>query len=147
MSESRFIPGIWTVCLALVILGFSCGSGLCEKRDTFSYLKYSFHQLPKNPNTEALCFWFNLDFLPKVHSISGKRPKLYFDLEPVNRPLLDQNIPIQGLFILKIRSYLHQSEDRFRIVVDLKKDFDYHVQQRYLQGQKRFCLIVQSLSE
>ncbi len=77
---------------------------------------------------ETVCFRFSHDYIPKIKSLEGKHPRLSFDLQPAVGSDLETDKIVNGKLIRSIRTFLHQDDMRLRVVIDLAKNFDYHVE-------------------
>jgi len=93
---------------------------------------------------ETVCFRFSQDSIPKIKSLGGEHPRLFFDLQPAVGSELETEEIVNGKLIHSIRTFLHQGDERLRVVIDLAKDFDYQVEQRYVQNKNTLCLIIQA---
>ena len=93
---------------------------------------------------ETVCFHFSQAHLPRVNSLEGDRPRLYFDLHPVLESDLQAKKQVNGTLVHSIRSFLHRDENRLRVVIDLSPDFNYRVEQRFSEMDPKMCLVIQA---
>ncbi len=79
---------------------------------------------------------------PDVQVIKGDRPRLVIDFKNVSS--IDKDLPniieVNGTLIQRIRSYLNQKKQTFRIVFDLYPGKDYAVRQMFYEAEKIFAL-------
>lgn len=104
-------------------------------------LDYSYYPLDKHEDTEAVCFRFNRRCMPEVNSLSGEEPRVYFDLQPVKNISIEKKSISDSTMVQNVRWFLHK-DNRLRMVIDLKKDFDYRIEQRYAKQENRLCFVI-----
>jgi hypothetical protein len=69
--------------------------------------------------------------IPQVRSIEGANPRIIVNIDKVSSWSGQDNIPVNGNLIKKIRIYLHRNTEKLRIILDLKHSDDYIIDQTY----------------
>ena len=69
--------------------------------------------------------------IPKFFTIEGERPRIVIDIKPVPDWQGAAKRSINGQHIRQIRTFLHKTEKRLRVVLDLYPDRDYVIEQIY----------------
>jgi hypothetical protein len=80
--------------------------------------------------------------IPQVRSIEGERPRIVIDINNVSSWSGHYNIPVNGILIKKIRTYLHRNTEKLRIVLDLKHSDDYFIDQTYDKRANSYSISV-----
>ena len=133
------------LCFGLLLQAiFTYSLGYCAGNTPLTLRHFSFHPLPDYVHMETVCFQFSQDSIPKIKSLEGKHPRLFFDLQPAVGSDLETEEIVSGKLVRSIRTFMHQVDKRLRVVIDLTKNFDYHVEQRYAQDKNTLCLIIQA---
>ncbi|MDZ7759797.1 MAG: hypothetical protein U5L00_06025 [Desulfovermiculus sp.] len=142
----RTIPGFCTLfCFGVLLQALvTPAPGYCDDGPPLAVEQYTFHPLPEYGRMETVCFHFSQVHLPRVNSLEGDRPRLYFDLQPVLDSDLQAKKSVNGALVHSIRSFLHRDENSLRVVLDLSPDFNYRVEQRFSEMDTKLCLIIQA---
>jgi hypothetical protein len=69
--------------------------------------------------------------IPQVRSVEGANPRIIVNIDKVSSWSGQDNIPVNGNLIKKIRTYLHPDTEKLRIILDLKHSDDYIIDQTY----------------
>jgi hypothetical protein len=69
--------------------------------------------------------------IPQVRSVEGDTPRIIVNINSVSSWNGQDNIPVNGNLIKKIRTYLHPNTEKLRIFLDLKHSDDYIIDQTY----------------
>ena len=142
MKNHQILSSMALLLLVALIQSPSAKAGQSE----YMRLKdVSFAQPHSGNSTEKVCFRFDSDEVPTVHSLSGDNPRLFFDLRPCLQEPEKRQYVSQGELVEKVRMYLHKAEKRPRVVVDLDASLDYRVQQFYHPEERMLCLVVDRL--
>ncbi len=83
--------------------------------------------------------------LPKAFDIDGENPRIVIDIWDVAEWKGKNRIPSNGKIIKQIRTYLHKTENRLRIVLDLDVNpfRDYSISQLYDVRKKTYWLKIE----
>jgi len=92
--------------------------------------------------SEKVFIRLNGFFIPDVFNIEGDMPRVVIDIGNVQRWSGDSEIPVRGRLIRRIRSFLHQNDQKLRIVLDLEQAENYHISQIYYSAENIYCLEV-----
>lgn len=77
----------------------------------------------------------NRFFHPRVIALEGKKPRIAIDISNVSSSREHRAIPVNGIFIKRIRTHFHRSSKTLRIVLDLNPEKEYDVKQAYFKGK------------
>jgi len=91
---------------------------------------------------EKVYIRLNRFFIPTIFGIEGERPRIVIDIRGVSDWSCDPKIPVPGLLIRQIRSYLHRATKELRIVLDLEPLDNYTISQTYFRDQNIYCVSV-----
>lgn len=69
--------------------------------------------------------------IPQIQSVEGANPRIIVNINRVSSWSGQDNIPVNGNLIKKIRTYLHPDTEKLRIILDLKHSDDYIIDQTY----------------
>jgi hypothetical protein len=82
-------------------------------------------------NYDEVFIALNTFSIPKVRSIEGDNPRIIINIDKVSSWSGQNNIPVNGNLIKKIRTYRPPNTKKFRIILDLKPSDDYIINQTY----------------
>jgi hypothetical protein len=80
---------------------------------------------------DEVSFALNTFSIPEVQSMEGANPRIIINFNTVSSWNGQDNIPVNGNLIKKIRTYLPPNTEKFRIILDLKHSDDYIIDQTY----------------
>jgi hypothetical protein len=69
--------------------------------------------------------------IPQVQSMEGANPQIIININKASSWSGQDNIPVNGNLIKKIRTYPHPNTEQLRIILDLKQSDDYIIDQTY----------------
>ena len=96
---------------------------------------------------EKVLIYLNRFYLPKIFAIEGEKPRIVIDLDHVfswkGKPVMD----VDGIFVKKIRTYLHSAKRKLRIVLDLNPSRNYVADQSYFKKDNIFCITIGAATE
>ena len=100
-----------------------------------------------NFGPEKVLIYLNRFYLPKIFAIEGKQPRIVVDLDNViswqGKPVMD----VDGIFVKKIRTHLHSTKKKLRIVLDLNPSRNYVADQSYFKNDNIFCITISAGTE
>jgi hypothetical protein len=80
--------------------------------------------------------------IPQVRSIEGANPRIIVNIDKVSSWSGQNNLPVNGNLIKKIRTYLHRSTEKLHIILDLKHSDDYIIDQTYDKKANSYSISV-----
>jgi hypothetical protein len=91
---------------------------------------------------EKILIYLNQFYLPKIFAIQGEKPRIVVDIKNVfswkNKPV----IQVDGVFVKKIRTHLHSTTKKLRIVLDLNPSKNYVADQSFFKKDNIFCITI-----
>ena len=81
--------------------------------------------------------------VPQIEALAGSKPRIIIDIENVGQWNEIYKKVVRGSIIRKIRSYLHENENRLRVVLDVRSSpHDYLITQTYdVEGEKILVIV------
>ena len=88
------------------------------------------------------------NFPPITQVIEGDEPRIICDFPDVRMAkTIQRTIPVNGKYILQIRTGIHPSPDaKSRVVLDLAPKHDYEVEQLFYEKDNRYTMIIREKS-
>ncbi len=84
-------------------------------------------------NVEKIIFKLNGAHIPKVFQIKGERPRIVFDfIDTRYSDLINRIIDTKGNLVAGVRVGIHNDPPKTRVVVDLKPEGDFQIEQDFL---------------
>jgi hypothetical protein len=80
--------------------------------------------------------------IPQIQSVEGANPRIIVNINRVSSWSGQDNIPVNGNLIKKIRTYLHRGTEKLRIILDLKYSDDYIIDQIYDRNTNIYSISV-----
>jgi hypothetical protein len=80
--------------------------------------------------------------IPQVRSIEGANPRIIVNINKVSSWSGQNNLPVNGNLIKKIRTYQHPDTEKLRIILDLKHSDDYIIDQTYDRNTNSYSISV-----
>jgi hypothetical protein len=80
--------------------------------------------------------------IPQIRSVEGANPRIIVNINRVSSWSGQDNIPVNGNLIKKIRTYLHRGTEKLRIILDLKYSDDYIIDQIYDRNTNIYSISV-----
>ena len=80
--------------------------------------------------------------IPQVRSVEGANPRIIVNIDKVSSWSGQDNIPVNGNLIKKIRIYRHPDTEKLHIILDLKHSDDYIIDQTYDRKANSYSISV-----
>jgi hypothetical protein len=80
--------------------------------------------------------------IPQVRSVEGANPRIIVNIDKVSLWSGQDNIPVNGNLVKKIRTYLHRDTEKLCIFLDLKHSDDYIIDQTYDRNTNIYSISV-----
>ncbi len=98
--------------------------------------------LREKSGAERVCFGLSRFCSPNIFSIPGKKPRIVIDVKPVQQWFGKPSTQVNGKQIKRVRTHLHKTEGKLRIVLDLNPSLDFLVQPQYYEADRVYCVYV-----
>ncbi len=98
-------------------------------------------------NLEKVLIDFNQFYTPSPFVLEKDRPRVVLDIKNTrawNGPAI---IPVNGLWIKRVRSHYYSDKDKLRIVLDLTPSMDYTTKQIFYKAENIYSLEVKNALE
>ncbi len=81
--------------------------------------------------------------VPRIEALAGNKPRIIIDIENVGQWNEVYKKVVRGSIIERVRSYLHEDENRLRVVLDVRDSpRNYLITQTYEVEEKNLLVIV-----
>lgn len=91
---------------------------------------------------EKVLIYLNQFYLPKIFAIEGKQPRIVVDIENVSSWEGKEVVNVDGIFVKMIRTHLHSTAGKLRIVLDLNPSKNYVADQSFYKNNNAFCITI-----
>ena len=149
MSTSRSSPYIHPgrstgliLCLVLVLAAGGSSSFRAQASDEPIRLQRIAYDRNATAQTEQLGFVFSRHIIPTLHKLAGDKPRLFFDIAPVTSYTGPEEKKLQGPWLRSVRVFLHEPENRLRVVLDVNPETSCSVEQTFIEDKNLFLLTI-----
>jgi len=104
------------------------------------------YEIDRN-NLEKVLIDFNQFYTPAPFVLEKDRPRVVLDIKNTKDWKGPGTIPINGLWIKKVRSHFYSDKGKLRIVLDLTPSLDYTTKQIFYKAENIYSLEVKKSSE
>jgi len=99
----------------------------------------------KTPGKEAVWIQGSRPFTPSAFAIEEDKPRFVIDIKDTGPPKRElSRIAADGQFIERIRTFYHQENRTFRVVLDLQPSKSYRINQFFFQAQNIYAVEVEA---
>jgi len=93
-------------------------------------------------NREKIFIVSNKFFVPEIMTLEGDKPRIVIDIQPVSSWSGANRMPVNGVLIRQVRTFLHGDEKKLRVVLDLNPSENYYINQLFYKKENIYCLEV-----
>ncbi len=137
-----FILGLLTLLLTVCPSTGAFGETGSEDAEADKVIVGDLQFQKESSGAEFVCFSLNRFCSPAIFSIPGKKPRIVIDIKPVSRWRGKTRFKVDGHQIQQIRTHLHRSKEKLRIVIDLNPSLNFTVEPRYYEVERQYCVYV-----